>query len=123
MQWTHTIYVEVSDGPEDWKEVECHLLVEGTKGRPMSFNVSWGNWEPPEPAEIDLIECEIKDGEKWRKPVPSSYPDSFDQEVIDAVDDWWADRSHECWESLDDGSDKADYEYERALYREMEDGE
>jgi hypothetical protein len=102
MQWTHTIYVEVSDGPEDWKEVECRLRVEGTKGRPMSFNAAWGNWEPPEEPELDLIECKIKDGDKWRKPVPSSYPDNFDQEVIDAIDGWWADRSEECWESLEE---------------------
>lgn len=96
MKWSHTISVEVPDGPDDWREVECRLNVEGTKGRPATFNASWGNWEPPEDPELELLDFEIRDGDKWRLPGPD------DRAVEIEVDLWWFDRSHECWESMEE---------------------
>lgn len=102
IRFTHLIEVEVPVSPEDYECISVCLHVMGIPGSTAYYDKNHG-WQPPDDRELELLLIEIQDAntKRFRKAVPSCYPDIFDQHILDAVDTWWDDHCDECWESAD----------------------
>jgi hypothetical protein len=109
VKWCHEIDVQVRTSPEDWDDVVVCLYVSGSPATRDYFCQSHGNWLPGDPAELELLGIEVLDNGTWRKALPACYPDTFDQAILDAVEEWWDACSELCWDSLDEDGDLADY--------------
>lgn len=111
-QWHHHVALEVRTTPEDFEEFHIQLLVSGYPGSPATFNKAQGQWDPPEPAELELLDVFFLDPSSPRARYTRALPanplmfDSGDQNVLDAVDVWWDDHADECWESLSEECDR-----------------
>ena len=122
-KWTHVTSVEVQTTPEDWEEMSVALHVSGTPATRDYFCTGYGNWLPGDPAEIELLRVDVCVKGKWRKAIPADIyaGNSNDQNVLDAVEDWWGEHAgSSCWESLDEAGDEADYRRDAQQDRQMD---
>lgn len=123
-QWIHEASVEVQTSPEDWEEMTVALFVSGSPASQPYFDKSFGNYLPGDPADIELLSIEVYDTatKKWRKATPADpyAGESYDQNVLDAVETWWDSHADSCWDSLDEDGDEADYRRDAMQDRQME---
>ena len=103
-RWTHETTVEVQTTPVDVEDVSVRLHLTGSPATKEYFDRAYGNWLPGDPPEVEVIRVEVFDGSKYRRAIPADPygGDSHDQPILDAVEDWWDERSAECWDSLEE---------------------